>query len=123
MLNLFSRRMMIATLILGAVSLLSVRHNWQQTCAVSDSVIASNDAWSYAAFGKYLWENSRGVDTGLSLPDEYASILKDTRFAGSGLLAFLSLFSRPGDPASTMILLVLVCYLSTFFRCFIFVRH
>ena len=114
MLSLFPQRLIIATLILGAVSLLSVRHNWQPSCAVSDSVIASNDAWSYAAFGKYLWENSRGVDTGLSLPDEYASHLKNTRFAGSGLLAFLSLFSRPGDPASAMVLLVLVCDLAAF---------
>ena len=97
--------------------MLTVRHDWK-ACSVSDSVIPSNDAWAYTTLGKYLWENSRGVDTGLSLSDQFASHLKNSRFGGPSFLAFLSLFSRPGDPASAMILFIMVCYLAMFWSLF-----
>ena len=118
MLHLVYRRLIIAAVLLGILSMLLVRHDWQQSCPVSDSVIPANDGWSYATFAKYLWENSRGIDTGLSISDEFGSHLKDTRFGGPGLLGFLSLFSRPGDPASATVLLILVCYLAMFWSMF-----
>lgn len=120
-LSFIPRRLVLATLLVAMVSVPALRRNWSP-CAISDSVVPVGDAWSYSAFGKYLWENSRGIDTGLSLSDEYASSLRDTRFAASGLLGFLSLFSRPGDPASAMILFILVCYLGMFSALFYFCR-
>ena len=111
----------IAAILVGLVSLLLIRHNWT-TCAMADSVIPTNDAWAYTTLGKYLWENSRGADTGLSISDEYASHLKDSRFAGPCLLDFLSLPNRPGDPSSAMIPFVLVCCLAMFWALFYLCR-
>ena len=111
------RRLLLASVLLGLLTFVALRQNWQN-CPFADSVVPSNDAWSYTAFSKYLWENSRGVDSGLSISDEYGSHLINTRFATPGVLAFLSLFSRPGDPASAMMLFILICHLAFFLSLF-----
>jgi hypothetical protein len=115
------RRLLLASLLLGVLTFVALRQNWPN-CAFSDSVVPSNDAWSYTAFSKYLWENSRGVDSGLPILDEYGSHLSNTRFATAGMLGFLSSFSRPGDPASAMMLFIMICHLGVFWSLYYLCR-
>lgn len=95
-------------------------HTYWRACPLSDDVIPTADAWSYCSLGKYLWEDSRGVDAGMPLVDQYASHLKDTRFAAPGMLAFLSAYVRPGDPASATTLFIVICFVAMFFALFYF---
>jgi hypothetical protein len=55
------------------------------------------DGWSYIAFGQYLWEYSRGIDSGLAPLYQYAAHLSETRFIAPSLLAFFSPLVSAGD--------------------------
>jgi hypothetical protein len=78
-------------------------------CSFPNIVSTAPYACSYAAFGQYVWETARGVSSGLSFVDQYASHLSDARFGGSSLMAILSVIVRPGDPASSMSLFFTIC--------------
>lgn len=50
--------------------------------------VSSNpDAWSYGADADYLTNHSRGLSTGMTIFDQWASHLQNSRFASPGLLA------------------------------------
>jgi hypothetical protein len=83
-------------------------------CHWDGFVIDNPDGWSYAVFGKYLWENPRGADRGLPVTDQYSSHLQNARLASASLIAYLSMFVRPGDPASAMMLFLAVSFAATF---------
>jgi hypothetical protein len=55
------------------------------------------DGWSYVAFGQYLWEQTQGVEGGLSLLHQYGSNLSHMRYVASAELGLLSWLIRPGD--------------------------
>jgi hypothetical protein len=48
------------------------------------------DTWAYASIGQYLAEYSRGTGKAVSLIDQFAAYLSDTRFGTASLLGFLS---------------------------------
>jgi hypothetical protein len=51
------------------------------------TVSSNPDAWSYGAVASYLTHHSRGTDSGMSLIDQYASHLSNSRFASPCLLS------------------------------------
>lgn len=53
------------------------------------------DAWSYGAVGSYLSDFPRGQITGMPLIDQWASHLRNTRFASATLIACISNFLGP----------------------------
>jgi hypothetical protein len=69
------------------------------------------DAWSYAAYGQYLWTFPRGVSGDLGPLYEFAAHLAGTRHVSSSLLGLLSCLIAPGDTqAAAGLLMPLVIF-------------
>jgi len=83
--------------------------------APAETISPHPDAWSYNAFADYLTNNSRGRMAGMSLVDEYAVHLSNTRFAAPSLLACLEGIPGLGDPPVAHWTFMLVCFGTHFF--------
>jgi len=55
------------------------------------------DAWSYTAFGAYLWKFPRGTQGGLAPVYQWAANLSGTRFVGPAELGWLAMVTRERD--------------------------
>jgi hypothetical protein len=80
------RREWIAWAVAGA-SVWLVLADAARSLKVWEFVSSNPDAWSYGANADYLTNHSRGLSTGMTILDQWASHLQNSRFASPGLLA------------------------------------
>jgi hypothetical protein len=74
-------------LLVGATTTWIVLSSVERESVPWPAISTNADAWSYGAQASYLTNNSRGVDAGMSLLDQYGSHLQNSRFASACALA------------------------------------